>query len=647
MDGVNPYSGMFGGEGEAVGSGEPQMRQSLLTAVDRNPDSEAQLQGLAAQYALPVEAVRLDRETVERRSRLDSVPYAEIVRSLPATGNLLSDPRQAAVAHDDVANLTALEKWFKFQANTRRALAAGYFGFGEGAAGVLQAGAEQLQNLLEPAAGTLLPVNPAQPVAGLFARIRRNQAAWRGRFSAGEGDYLTASEDGWRPVESGYYAGLQSMTQNLLTLPLAVAAGNPALALGGMAASVGGQSYGRARDAGLGPNQAALYAAADAAIEYGAESFGAGALFRNLKAGSPLLKTLGGFLARELPGEQAATVLQDMNEWLTLHPEKSLADYLAERPDAALQTAVATLVGGGGQVGVLHTVRALADSGRLEAANAEAGGRWLAGLNELAQSSRVLARSPQTMQGFVDDILRHHPAAARQVSIDAVAFMHSGVAEQVTAAMPELAAQLETALQTGGELEIPLADYVGKIAGNPALVAPLLAHLRLEGETYSQAEAAAYRAEHAETLQQDAADVLQQREQDARWQEGLDKVRGTVHERLDALGKNHSRANGDYAELMTAYFGATAERLGVFPDEFFDASGLNFAAPGRTTDGFWQRPVGGGPETAVGDAAAMKQGGDYRGQYFPGSRTIELLDNADLSTFLHEAGHFFWICSSS
>jgi hypothetical protein len=244
MDGVNPYSSMFAGESgtAAAGSSEPQLRQSLLTAVDKNPDQEAQLQRLAGQYGMPVDAVRQDRELVARRAKLDSVPYAEIVQSLPATANLLSNPQQAALAHDDVPQLTALEKLFKFQSNSRRALASGYFGFGEGAAGVLQAGAEQLQNLLEPAAGTLLPVNPAQPLADWLGRMRHNQAAWRKRFEAGAGDYLSAQDSNWHSVESGYYAGLQSLTQNLLTLPLAVVSDNPSLALGAMSAGSGGQS---------------------------------------------------------------------------------------------------------------------------------------------------------------------------------------------------------------------------------------------------------------------------------------------------------------------------------------------------------------------------------------------------------------------
>lgn len=99
----NPYLQILRQDSEGA------MRQALLTAVDRQPDAEARLQGLARQYGLPVEAVRLDAGTVERRAKLDALPYDEIIRSMPATAQLLSDPRQAAIAHDDVENLGGLE----------------------------------------------------------------------------------------------------------------------------------------------------------------------------------------------------------------------------------------------------------------------------------------------------------------------------------------------------------------------------------------------------------------------------------------------------------------------------------------------------------------------------------------------------------
>ncbi len=85
------------------------LRQSLLTAVDKNPDTEAGLQRLARQYGLPVDAVREDAESVRRRAKLDAVDYSGLLRFTPVTANLLADPQLAAIAHDDIDNLSTLE----------------------------------------------------------------------------------------------------------------------------------------------------------------------------------------------------------------------------------------------------------------------------------------------------------------------------------------------------------------------------------------------------------------------------------------------------------------------------------------------------------------------------------------------------------
>jgi hypothetical protein len=44
------------------------MRQSMQQAADLNPDTEAKLQGLARQYGVPVDAVRLEQPAMERLS---------------------------------------------------------------------------------------------------------------------------------------------------------------------------------------------------------------------------------------------------------------------------------------------------------------------------------------------------------------------------------------------------------------------------------------------------------------------------------------------------------------------------------------------------------------------------------------------------
>ncbi|MBB4633209.1 hypothetical protein, partial [Sphingosinicella soli] len=55
----------------------------------------------------------------------------------------------------------------------------------------------------------------------------------------------------------------------------------------------------------------------------------------------------------DMVGEQVATVLQDMNTWHAINPEKTVGEYLRERPARAAETAIATLVNAGA-MGAMH-----------------------------------------------------------------------------------------------------------------------------------------------------------------------------------------------------------------------------------------------------------------------------------------------------
>lgn len=59
------------------------MRQSMQQAADLNPDTEAKLQGLARQYGVPVDAVRLEQPAMERRAKIDAIDYDRLAREAP------------------------------------------------------------------------------------------------------------------------------------------------------------------------------------------------------------------------------------------------------------------------------------------------------------------------------------------------------------------------------------------------------------------------------------------------------------------------------------------------------------------------------------------------------------------------------------
>src|SRR5574343_1841047 len=98
------------------------LRQSVFVAARQQPDTEAKLQALSERTGVPLDAVRLKPADVELHDRLQSFDYEKAIKESPKLSAWLADPKNAGVAHDDVDNLTGLEKTLRFGANAGRAL---------------------------------------------------------------------------------------------------------------------------------------------------------------------------------------------------------------------------------------------------------------------------------------------------------------------------------------------------------------------------------------------------------------------------------------------------------------------------------------------------------------------------------------------
>ena len=146
------------------------------------------------------------------------------------------------------------------------------------------------------------------------------------------------------------------------TAPLTVGAlamKNPAIMYGGMGAQTGLTEYGNARDAGVSPIPAAIYATTQGAIEVGTEKLPAGALVDMVKSNRPLaalVKAPARYALGEGLGEQVATLGQDYMQAAYLDAPKNAnwqQDYWNSRGEAARTTAVSSLVSSGGNVGLV------------------------------------------------------------------------------------------------------------------------------------------------------------------------------------------------------------------------------------------------------------------------------------------------------
>ena len=558
-----------------------RMRASITQAATVNPDKAALSKRVAGYLGTTPAAVEALPADAERAAKLKEI--SDNTAAAPVLRQRYTDADWAKLAHDDSGTLSAVEAAVKYLVSapgaprgglmadlgkTGGAVLSGANSFNEGAWGAARAGAE------------LLPDVIGKPMADTFTRLaqqERNQAA--ALMPKAEGNF-----------EAGWYSGLQSLGQNLVQLPAIIA--NPALGLGSMGVTTGGQAYGQARDQGVGQALSLLFGASQGVIEAGTEAIGLPAFMKLLKPGQFGAKAMG-YLLKEQGGEQIATHLQDLNEWAVLPENKSktFGDYLAARPDAAIQTAIATAVGGGGQVALVRAAQAVADridGGQRQAQQAEQRAQALGQLATLAEASKLRERDPENFAVFAQELtdqdvprLYVDPRALQQAGVDLPALAQ---------ALPSIAPQLQTALATGGDVAVPTGEFLAQAPGQP-WAAALIDHARTGETAMSAAEARTYMQDHGERIQAEIARTVEQHLHDTDWQAGRDAVRGEFQRQLDEVGRWQPEVNRQYAALLGDYYAATAARAGMTPQELAERYPLRIQAK-------------------AGQGAALEQSGD-------------------------------------
>lgn len=552
---------------ELFGAQSSQLDASLIAAKGTNPDDYAKSVKLGRETGIPYNVVQLNRPAIEGQAQTERAKKAIKYDSIAA--QWLSNPDNAKLAHDDVENLSAFESTISGlkmagryitgsdpRGSLGRDIRAGYFQASAGAAGALRAATDILAtpfDILEqlPSIGG----NPLRRLEEGFGLI--------GQSSAADAARVASKFDS--TAGAGFSSGIQSLTSNLINLPLAFMPGGQGAYLGAASSQAGGQSYQRAREAGIDARAALLYGASDASIEFVTEKIPLGKLLGGIAESSGFVKTLLKTAAAEIPGEQIATVFQDMNEWAVLNPEKPFSEYLAERPSAAAQTLIATVVGTGGVVATAHGISLLTGQEKTQKAGSDS--RIIESINQLAQASKVAQRDTETFESFIAQATEDGPVS--DLYIDAETFKQSGIADQVIEALPSVAGQYQEALATGGTIRIPLSEYVARIATKPELSGPLLEHLKTDPIGFSASEAQTYQKEQGPALEAEIGRALEQAQGSDAFNASREAVKQSVLDNLNAVARNTPAVNETYATLVAARTAVRAKQLGITPEEMF------------------------------------------------------------------------------
>ena len=382
-------------------------------------------------------------------------------------------------------------------------------------------------------------------------------------------------------------SGVESTAQQLPGLATSYLTGGTAPGLAYIGAMVYGPAYSKYRGRGASPGMAILGAGGETVTEVLTEKIPMGETLRALESatGGRWKQAATRYLSAsmsEVKGEQAATLIQDAIDTAVANPNKTWAEYIAERPDASYQTLVATLTQTALMAGAGGAARIPGQFGytppEQKQLRSEASAQLIEQLNKGAAASKVLARDPETFQSFIKSAAEGGPVT--DVYIDANVLNQSGLAEQVLAASPAAAEQYQEALATGGQVRIPIDEYAARIAPQE-YAQQLLDDLRLQPEDMSRREAQEYAQSGAmQDLEAAVAAVVGNKTQDDTFAASRDRVRQQVLDNLNALGRFTPQKNELDATLIAARSATRAAQLGVTPEQFFNDYLLKVTAKG-------------------------------------------------------------------
>ena len=654
------------------------LRDNWINSADTNPVALASQRALAKATQIPVDALFADPAAAKRHEALQSLDADRLLTEHPAVANFLLDGDMAGLYRDKTPELSVLDKALAqvtgpWSMGADEAAAAP--GIGGKAAAYARAAAASLGGamtaipgveygfripgaaitglnaalynlsgaLVEPfAAGLVAPMFGQDNAASRFARSAlATGAAFDKKAEATSG--LTA---GMNVLQRGVIGGLRSATEMVLMMPLALTSrafaesvaytrtllATPEVAAAAkvyagtagfvapMSAVTGGRTYSADRAKGVDIPTAMGHALSNAVIEGGTEMAPASVLLRE-SAG--LTKNL--FMAtmksqpKDIIGELGAMLGQGFNEWTVIdrNKGKTFAQFVAELPENAVETIVATLVAGVTQAGALHY------TGRIEKDQTEDTVKRIADM--FAAAGKVLDRGPDNLRAFF-----------QSVAPDATAFIDAtkliGLLNQskldIATVLPTAAAQIERGEIAGpGGLEIPIGELITGLAGT-GVEAEIVNHLKLDPGLPSLAEQQAHGEKAAEFLQQENDRIVEKYAKDEAFVEDQRAVHDDMLDQLTQAGAYRSSVNRAYAQHTANMYTVLAERLGVTPKQVRDGY---TDAKGKAHRGYKLSIYGKDEAPTTGDALdqgfnhgqAMLNVGLSVGLPAPGAQTID------------------------
>lgn len=474
-------------------------------------------------------------------------------------------------------------------------------------------------------------------------------------------------------------------------------AGPPGAAVA-FGAPVFGGEYATAKAAGKTDDNAALDAGASALIESATEMVGLKSVDEVAKGIVPILQGIGRATGTNFSQEQAAAIAGQVYDGFANQKFVKQPDYIKglDAPDEVkqflailddqLQSGVVGAAGGGGTAVAGAAGKSAADKykerklatyeakvastqGQIDAAKARSS--QIIDTIEKIRASKLRRRDTSSLRSLIQSVGDTETnEAPAQMLLSADAFKQGGIdPELFKLAVPSAANQVDRAIELDGTIAID----VGELANitDSEVEQGLIPHLKVTEDEWTQyeAELAELWADEAMAEMQEAADeAAKQAEQQDEWTRQRKEIQTAYEDQLNKAGKYDKAANKKMAFLVSSFYTVAAskiakERPDITPVKLMN-EGMMRVTGVKSGEGFNQNTGdnnsvdGEGNRSRVESEAAQDGTGNDtvnarkmeefyqketapRGTFDPNTLNIHLLEKADLSTFLHETGHFF------
>lgn len=533
-----------------------QIRRDVEQAP--NPDDLAKRDRLAREAG--VEPYQIDDTGGVERS-LQTRDFARMAERYPAIGKFASsNPRNAALAQDDSESLGLIGAAWEFLSNAPGRV------FDTGGRQTAKMAASSYVSAEDAySAITTAPLRLFSAITGYESKALKAADDWRFRDRQTRLEKLDKSAQRSRDrfgsenyVVEAMLSGAESVPLTLLAAATGGAGGGAAL-IGGV---VGADSLQEGRSKGLRGAEALGYGFAQGAAEGAFELIPMGELLQ--VGGRGFVRGFGRYMLAETPSEMATTVVQSFTDWAILpeNEDKTMQDWVGGLPGELQQTVLGVLGGGTITVSTMYGASRLGERAeRLvnrarEADQAETDAAFVDRIADGKKSSKLFMRDPEAFRDMMRQAAGQVGASNVFVPAEAVrAFQQSDRYDPATD--PFADENYQDALNSGGDIVVPIEDYLTDVVGTKAFDA-ISEDVRLTAGGMSPREA----AEFNEGIDQSLANLS--REFEAPGDDGDGEVRaGLVDQLALQFGQSFtSPVARQIAELAVTRAETRAERLG-------------------------------------------------------------------------------------